>query len=136
CGKSVLISNNVKIIKPEKIYIGNRVKITDNCILDGSGGVIIGDDSMIGIHSMILTNMHRFDQKDVSIRDQGSTYKPVKIGKDVWLGARTIVLPGVIIGNHSIIGANSVVSKSIPENSIAVGSPAKIIKKREFQTGN
>ncbi len=59
----------------------------------------------------------------------GYTSKPVKIGKYVWIGANVVILPGVEIGDNAVIGAGAIITKNIPANSVAVGNPAKVIKK-------
>ena len=71
---------------------------------------------------------------DTIVKDRPLSYKPVVIGNNVWIGELCSVLPGVTIGENSIIGANSVVTKSIPANSIAAGNPAKVIKQFNFET--
>ncbi len=94
-------------------------------------GTHIGRDVMMGPECMIFTKDHRFDRTDIPMRLQGETETmPVSIGDDVWLGARVIVLAGAVIGSGSVIGAGSVVSGEIPPMSVAVGSPARVIKKR------
>lgn len=85
---------------------------------------------MVGFESIILTSTHNSNRRDIPIREQGMFRAPVRIGTDVWIGARVIILPGVTIGNGAIIGANSVVSKDIPPNTIVGGVPAKFIKER------
>lgn len=124
------IGANVRIECPEKITLGKNVFITYNVVLDGRGGLNIGDDTMIGFDSTIITFTHKFKDPNIPIRLQGATGFPVEIGKDVWLGTRVIVLPGVKIGNGAVIGSGSVVTKDIPDFSIAAGTPAKINGKR------
>lgn len=121
---------NVRIECPEKIVVGNNVFVTYNVVLDGRGGLTIEDDTLIGFESTIITNTHKFEDPNIPVRLQGSMSQPVKIGNDVWLGTRVIVLPGVTIGKGAIIGSGSVVTKDIPDFSIAAGAPAKIIGKR------
>ena len=79
---------------------------------------------MLGCNVIIATLNH-----DINLKTRNNASpKPVKIGKNVWIGANCTILPGVTIGDNSVIGAGSVVAKSIPANSIAVGNPAKVIK--------
>lgn len=129
-GEGSNISNNVKIIAPEKVFIGEEVGIANKVILDGRGKIKIGDYSLIGFESVIVTSTHNYQNKDMPIRKQGMYKKEIEIGSDVWVGARVMILPGVKIGNRSIIGANSVVTKDIPHDCIYGGVPAKFIKKR------
>lgn len=94
-------------------------------ILDG-GKVTIGDNVLIGPGCFILTPNHPVDPEQrkrwlVSV-------KPVKIGDNVWLGSGVHVLPGVTIGDNSVIGSGSIVTKDIPANCIAVGNPCKVVK--------
>lgn len=129
-GAGTSISTGVRLLCPQKICVGKHVGITRDVTLDGRGGLKIGDDTMIGFESVILTSTHNSNKKDIPIRKQGMFSTPVKIGKNVWLGTRTIVLPGVTIGDGAIIGANSVVSKDVLPNTIVGGVPAKFIKNR------
>lgn len=96
----------------------------------GGGGIEIKDDTMVGFESIILTCTHNSDRKDIPIREQGMFCAHVKIGKDVWIGARVIILPGVTIGDGAIIGSNAVVSKDVMPNTIVGGVPAKFIRER------
>lgn len=120
-GENVQINDFVHITAIEKVEIGKNVLIASKVyISDCSHGSYSGD---------------KFDSDPTSIpKDRPLLSKRVCIKDNVWLGEFVSVLPGVTIGKGSIIGANSVVSKSIPEHVIAVGSPAKPIKKYNFKT--
>ena len=114
-----------------KIVIGKNVGINHYCIIYGMGGVIIGDNVMMATSCIISASNHNFERTDIPMIQQGVTCRGIKIGNDVWLGARAVVLDGVEIGEGSVIGAGSVVSKSIPAYSVAVGVPAQVVKRRE-----
>jgi maltose O-acetyltransferase len=131
CGKNVVVMHGFTVRSPKGISIGDRTVIGYNCFLDGAGGVSIGEDCLIGQNVSIFTANHKFDRKDILIREQGYIRKAVIIGNDVWIGANVIILSGVTIGKGSVIGAGAVVTKDIPLYSIAAGVPAKVIKKRK-----
>jgi acetyltransferase-like isoleucine patch superfamily enzyme len=118
-----------------KIIIGERVVIRPGVMLFGESvsletSIVIEDNVMMGSGVHVYINNHKFDQIEVPIIDQG--YYPdqaVIIKKGSWIGANVILLPGVVIGENSVIGAGSVVTKSIPEKTLAIGSPARVIRK-------
>lgn len=112
------------------IEIGDNVSIHPYCLFHGNGGLKIGNDVRIAPHVVMLASNHIFKDKDTPIRLQGVEAKGIVIEDDVWLGVNCIVLDGVTIGRGSVIGAGSVVTKSLPEYSVAVGMPARIIYKR------
>jgi lipopolysaccharide O-acetyltransferase len=118
------------------IKIGQRVSMSRNVHIAAISSVIIGDDVMIGSNVLISDHSHGepsaiFDTQaleSVALRrliSKGGVY----IGNNVWIGDGVVVLAGVSIGDHSIIGANSVVTKNIPERSIAFGNPARVREK-------
>lgn len=118
-----------------KICIGKRViirpfsYIQTDASVDGAD-IAIEDDVMLGPGVHIYTNNHSFSNPVIPFIDQGyDDVKEVVLKRGCWIGANTIILAGVVIGKNSVIGAGSVVTKSIPDNSVAVGSPAKVIKK-------
>lgn len=104
--------------------LGKRVFINSCCRFQDNGGIEIGDGTMIGQGTTIVTLNHDLNPATRLT----ATPKPVKIGKNVWIGASCTILPGVTIADNAVIGAGSVVVKSVPENAVAVGNPAKVIK--------
>ena len=111
----------------KNIKIGKNVFINACCRFQDQGGIEIGDGSLIGHNTTIATLNHDFNPA----KRQNLTPRPVKIGKNVWIGSDCTILPGVEIGDGAIIGAGSVVTKSVPKNTIAVGNPARVIKELE-----
>lgn len=98
---------------------------------DSPDGLIwIGDGVRIAAHGMMIAGNHRFDDPDRPIRQQGIKAAPIRIEDDVWIGGRVNIMAGVTIGRGSVIGAGSVVTKDIPPGSVAVGIPARVVKRR------
>ena len=113
----------------KNIKIGKNVFINACCRFQDQGGIEIGDGSLIGHNTTIATLNHDFNpDKRANLHPS-----PVKIGKNVWIGSDSTILPGVEIGNGAVIGAGSIVTKNVPANSIAVGSPARVIKQIEIK---
>lgn len=120
-----------------RLRIGKNCKIGDNVHIAASESIAIGDDCLFASKIFISdcshgtyssTDPERVSSPDTLPNDRELVSSPVTIGDRVWLGENVCILSGVRIGNGCIIGANSVVTKSIPDNTIAVGSPAKPIK--------
>ena len=105
-------------------HIGNNIYSNFNLTLVDDDNIYIGDNTMIAPNVTICTAAHPILPE---LRMKGLQYnKPVKIGKCVWIGAGVIILPGVTIGDNSVIGAGSVVTRDIPANSVAYGNPARV----------
>ncbi len=119
--------------KGGSIKIGNHSGINAFSVVYGAGGVTIGDYTRIASHTVIVASNHNFDDVTKNIHEQGISAKGVSIGNDVWIGAGVRILDGVHIGDHAVIGAGSVVTKDIPENAVALGVPARVIRKRGEQ---
>ncbi|MBO0408685.1 DapH/DapD/GlmU-related protein [Aeromonas hydrophila] len=125
----------------KNIIIGERCQINDSVHIAAADSIVIGDDVLIASRVFITDLNHgnysgeEHSHPDSISRERTLHTKPVVIGSNVWLGEGVVVLPGVTIGKSSIIGANSVVSRDIPANSIAVGNPARVIKQFDFQRG-
>ncbi len=112
------------------ISLGSNCTVNSYAILYGHGGLEIGNDVRIAPQVMLMPMNHIYKDPHVPIRKQGIRARGIKIGDDVWLGAGSIVLDGVTIGKGSVVGAGAVITKDIPPNSVAVGAPARVIKKR------
>lgn len=151
-GKNVVIDGIPKFLYPcSKIEIGNKVRIGDKCVFQGSFESIIkvdnkvsindgcfitslfkihiGENTSIGEYTSIRDYNHEY-KINKFIKDQGYYGEPIHIGKDCWIGRGCIILPGVKIGDGAIIAANSVVNKNVPPNTVFGGVPAKYIKNR------
>ena len=107
-------------------HFGNNVYANFNLTLVDDTGIFVGDNVMFGPNVIIATAGHPVDPP---LREKVAQFNiPVRIGKNVWIGAGAIVLPGVTIGDHSVIGAGSVVTKDIPPNVVAVGNPCRVLR--------
>ncbi len=118
-----------RIIGYPEIIIGNNFYMNAGCHILGE--ITIGNDVLIGPKTVIWGKDKEIRRGEL-IRKQPDIRMPITIGNDVWIGASSTVLKGVCIGNGAVVGAGSVVTKDIPENAIVVGTPAKIIKFREY----
>lgn len=119
----------------KNLHFGNRVYANFNLTVVDDGEIFVGDKVMFGPNVIIATANHPIEP---SLREDCMQYnKPVHIGENVWVGAGTVIVPGVTIGKNSVIGAGSVVVKDIPENVVAVGNPCRVLREigehdREF----
>jgi acetyltransferase-like isoleucine patch superfamily enzyme len=112
-----------------RITIGDHAALNSFCRLFGHGGIDIGQDTQIGPGSPITTTEHDSDH------DLATHFKRVRIGKGVWIGANITILPGVEIGDFTVIGAGSLVMKTIPARCTALGFPARVVKFSDAPSG-
>jgi len=131
-GSGISVGYGCKIYAQDEnssIIIGNKVSLNDNVMINADHGkIIIGDGSMIGPNTVLRASNHVFSTTSLFFRDQGHKSGSINIGKNVWLGANVSILPDVRIGENVVIGAGSVVTKDLPDNVVACGVPAKIIR--------
>ena len=113
-----------------EIRIGDCVEINNYTIIDGTGGVDIGANTLIGPGVSIISYQHQYMAKSL-IRSQLTEGRPIKIGSDVWIGANTVILAGITIGDGAVVGAGAVVTHDVPPYCVVMGVPARIIKKRD-----
>jgi acetyltransferase-like isoleucine patch superfamily enzyme len=111
------------------------IRIGDRCLIGKGSGIVghleitIGDDVWTGHHVYITDQNHGYDRLDLPISRQWMLERPVTVGDGSWLGHGTVVLPGSHIGSHVVIGANSVVTGDLPDNCVAAGVPARVLKR-------
>lgn len=131
-GRGVNIGSFTKIKASRgPMNIGAEVRIGSNCFIAAQErGIEIGDYSMIGPNSTILSNMYKYDRLDIPILHQGVTSKGTRIGSNVFVGSNCVVLDGARIGSGVIVSSGSVVSGRIPDNVIIQGNPAKVVFER------
>ena len=148
-GKHSVIHRSARMDTPpyRKFSLGEYSVVESfACINNAVGDVMIGDHTRIGLHNTIIgpvtignhVNLaqgitvtalnQNFNDKTKRIDEQGVSTNSVVIGDDIWIGANAVILPGVTIGNHSVVAAGAVVTKDVPPHSLVAGVPAKIIK--------
>lgn len=130
-GDKLHIESNFRVEYGYNIEIGENFYSNYDCLLLDICPIIIGDNAMLapGVH--IYSATHPLDPEE---RNSGKEYgKPVKIGNNVWIGGRSVIAPGVTLGDNVVVAAGSVVTKSFPDNVVIGGNPAKIIKYIEIK---
>lgn len=134
-GNNVTIAQNTTLIctgvisnKGKGIIIGDNTGINSSCYFGGQGGIIIGENVIIGPNVKIFSENHNFEKFSVIIKEQGVSRKGVQIHDDCWIGAGATILDGVVLKTRTVVAAGSVVTKSSEANSIIGGIPAKTLK--------
>jgi acetyltransferase-like isoleucine patch superfamily enzyme len=122
-------------LPPDVVRIGDRCLIGRGSSIVGHGSIVIGDDVWTGQHVHITDMNHGYKDLDEPIGRQSDAVRPVRIGDGSWLGHGVVVLPGVDIGRHVVVGAGSVVTGSLPDFSVAVGAPARVIRRYDEVLG-
>lgn len=136
------------VVPFNKFELGAKSSIEDFCTINnGVGDVIIGDNSLIGIGSVVIGPVsignnvifaqhvvvsglnHEYKDPTIPIRFQDVTTAKITIGDDCWIAANAVITAGVTIGKHCVIGAGAVVTKDVPSFSVATGNPAKVVKR-------
>jgi acetyltransferase-like isoleucine patch superfamily enzyme len=137
-GSNVRIGSHSKLVTSTSynnigshITIGNNVGIGEFSYLGGGGGLDIGENTIVGQYFSCHPENHLYDEITSLIRKQGVSRKGITIGKNCWIGAKVTILDGVTVGNNCVIAAGSVVTKSIADNLVVGGVPAKVLKKRK-----
>jgi len=131
-GTGCVLDQDLTVESSGSLRVGNGTIFGHHCTLGVKEAVVIGDDCLIAEMVSIRDHDHRFDLSlDIPVRDQGFDCRPVYIGRNVWLGCKVTVIKGVTIGDNVIVGANSVVTRDIPNNAVAVGAPARVIRYRD-----
>lgn len=142
CGRNVYIGHQARIegisqynevLYQPIIILEDGVSIQQNVHLTCANQITIGKNTAIAANVTITDIHHPYTDPDIPIEKQDIKVKSVSIGKDCKIYNNSVILPGVHIGNHVTVGANSIVNKDIPDYSVAVGIPAKIVKSYNFE---
>ncbi len=119
-----------------RIEIGDRVSATGYLTVGAAESVVIEDDALLASHIYIGDNLHGMSRVDVPYKYQPlERIAPVRIGRGAWVGEHAVILPGVTVGEFSVIGANSVVTADVPPRTVVAGSPARPIKRWSDEAG-
>lgn len=132
--KSALVMPNTSVscIESGVVEVGEDTFVNELCsIVACDAAIKIGNGVFVGPATVMHTYGHNYQRTDLPIRKQGGTAKPIIIEDDVWIGASCTILGGVTIGAHSVIGAKSLVNKTIPPYSVAYGVPCKVKRTRD-----
>lgn len=130
-GKGVVIYPGVWIAPGRNLIIKDYVDLAKDVLITTSGGVQIGERTLIGYRTQIISSDHTIPPLGESFPISGDKHAKILIGNDVWIGANCIITSGVSIGDGAVIAGGSVVTKNVPENAIYGGVPAKIIRMRK-----
>jgi acetyltransferase-like isoleucine patch superfamily enzyme len=130
-GARCTVENNVVLrAYGGSIDIADDVFLGPGTVIYGHGGVTIGTDTLISMHTRILSSNHTIPGPETAIRALPDVRQPTHIGCDVWIGAGATILGGVTIGDGCVVGAGSVVTRDLPPHSVAVGIPAQVKRRR------
>ncbi|HVO73732.1 MAG TPA: acyltransferase [Ignavibacteriaceae bacterium] len=135
-GDSIFIGrNSIFSCASSSIKVGNNVSIGPGCYIRASRGPVkLGSDITIGAHTVIISGNPDYKRLDIPMMNQDGQAKGINIGNDVWMGVGVKIIDGVKVGNGCVIGAGAVVTKDIPDFSIAAGVPAKVISSRKINS--
>ena len=122
--------NSTLVAKKGVLVVGPNTFIGEGTIIVANSSIMIGHDCLVAAGVVIRDQDHCTEDLSQPVRLQGLLTGPINIGNDVWIGAKSTILKGVSLGDQCVVGANSVVTRAIPLQSIAVGTPAKVIGSR------
>ncbi len=128
CSLSAGMGPGQKLISDRILTIGDRCLIGRGSSIVAHLEIVVGDDVFFGPNVYVTDQNHSVEDLTVPVGRQSMPEQPVSIGNGSWLGTNVVVTPGVTIGNHVAVGAGSVVTNDLPDNCVAVGSPAKILR--------
>ena len=133
CGERVRLSPLCHILNPEELCLGDDVQINAFTQVFAGGGVEVGDGALISSNCVItsVTHVKACGERHRAGAEPG-TLRPVRIGRNAWIGAGAILLPGVTVGDHAVVGAGAVVTRDVPERCVHVGNPARFVERLEF----
>jgi len=137
-GHPILIGDGVQLMRgvvlstsaTGRIVLGDRVYVGEYAVITSNAEICIGKDTIIAPHADLVDFNHGHRDLEATVFSQPVDAAPIRIGRDVWLGAGVKVLRGVRIGDQAIVGAAAVVNRDVPDRGVAVGVPARVIRRR------
>jgi len=127
-GTGVKFGREVTVDFAENLVIADHVSVQERCYLSAFGGITIGSEVSIGRGTCIVSSTHPYET-DLPIRRNPLVKQSVTIGNNVWIGMNTSILAGVTLGDHTVVGAMSLVNRSLSADGVYAGVPAKLIKR-------
>ena len=125
-GKFVYVYGNFTCLGSSRVQVGRNVAINHGVFFQGRCGTVIGDNVTLSARVMLLDG--GLKTGDAATPGDDHVARPIEIGKGAWIGASSIILPGVVVGEGAVVGAGSVVTKSVPTGEVWAGNPARRIK--------
>lgn len=122
-GEGSVVASPLTGVRFHSVRIGSNVTVMPGCLMMAAGGIDIGDGAMIAANVQLISNNHDLYERNVI------TCKPVRIGRNVWIGAGATILPGVTVGDNAVVGAASVVTKDVAADTIVAGNPARFVRR-------
>ncbi|MGD0882532.1 MAG: acyltransferase [Acidimicrobiales bacterium] len=129
-GSGCVLDHGFTLENSGRLEVGDRTVFGHHCTVAADRSVVIGGHCLFGEMVSIRDHDHAFDGSGTAILDQGRATAPVRIGDDVWVGAKATITRGVTIGSGAVIGAHAVVTHDLPAGSVAVGVPARVVRMR------
>jgi acetyltransferase-like isoleucine patch superfamily enzyme len=128
----VRIDRGVRLLatNESRISIGKGARVGMYTVFNGGDSISIGDGCLISGFVYLQTSMHRFQSTHAMVKDQGYDHAPIELGRNAWLAAHVVVMPGRRIGQDAIVGSNAVVTRDVEAGHIVAGIPAKTIRDR------
>lgn len=122
-GEGSRVMPPVNVVRGRSVKIGKNVVVMNNSLFMGAGGITIEDGAMVAANVQLISNNHDLYERMIL------TCKPVVLKRNCWIGAGSTILPGVTVGENAVVGAGSVVTKDVEDNTIVAGNPARVIKR-------
>lgn len=122
-GEGSRVMPPISVVRGNSVKIGRGVVIMNNALMMAAGGITIDDGVMVAANAQLISNNH--DLYDHAIL----TCKPVHLKRNCWIGAGATILPGVTVGENAVVGAGSIVTRDVEDNTVVAGNPARVVKK-------
>lgn len=129
-GQGCIIDPTAVFHTPAGISLGDYVRIGPQCILHGEGELRVGEGTILGPRVIILTSTHQYQQENYLPYHAVNDYRPVKIGRGVWIGWGALLVPGISIDDGAVVASGAVVTKDVEKGQVVGGNPAKEINRR------